>query len=230
MANQILIIDNNLDTCKEIKRNLTSATLDVYYCLTAQAGIKKLAEQRYQIVILSTSIPEMDGLTLIRMVRQLQNMPIVLIAMDGNMAEKIQALEAGADLYLKKLIDIEELFAYVHALLRRYADEPSRKKTRSYIFMPHNKLSSDMESQQARLAGELLHLTRQEFNTLAMMAEKPGRVFTFEQIFRKLWAADAYNGDKNSVQCHMKRLRKKLNGADFIESVRGVGYRMKQDE
>ena len=141
--NHVLVIDNDLETCKEIKYNL-----DCYYCLTEQEGIKRLLKQTCELVILNVSIPETDSLMI------------------------------------------------------------------------------PMEKRQAALDGKILNLAQREFNTLAMLAENPGQVFTFEQLYERLWA-DEYDGDKNSVQCQMKRLRKKLNGAEFIEAVRDVGYRMK---
>lgn len=226
MPNHVLVIDNDLNTCKEIKYNLDCDNIDVYYCLTAREGIKRLSGQSYELVILNTSIPEIDGLELLKAIRQFQSMPILLLSTSGDLNEKIQALYSGADAYLTKPLEPEELFAHIHALVRRYTGDLQHQNTRSYVLMPFHNLVIHMDKRQAFLEGQPLNLTRREFDTLALFAKHPEQVFTFEQLYEYLWA-DEYFNDKNSVKCHFKRLRKKLNGMDFIESVRDIGYRMK---
>lgn len=226
MPYHVLVIDNDLSTCKEIKYNLGCDNIDVYYCLTAQEGMKKIVQQNYELVILSVSIPEADGFELLRAIRQLQNVPILLLSTTGDLNEKIEALHSGADAYLTKPLEPEEVFAYIHALVRRYTSDLKHRNTRSYLLMPFDNLVIHMDKRQVLLDGQLLDLTRREFDTLALFARHPEQVFTFEQLYEYLWA-DAYEGDKNGVKYQIKRLRKKLGGADYIESVHGVGYRLK---
>lgn len=226
--NHVLVIDNDLVVCKEIKYNLDCENIDVYYCLTVREGIKRLSGQTYELVILNTSIPEIDGLELLKAIRQFQNMPILLLSASGDLSEKIEALHSGADAYLAKPLEPEELFAHIHALVRRYTDDLKHKNTRSYILMPFHNLTIHTDKRQAFLEGRRLDLTRREFDTLVLFAKHPEQVFTFEQLYEALWA-DEYINDKNSVKCHVKRLRKKLGGTDFIESVRDIGYRLKNN-
>lgn len=228
MPNYVLVIDNDIDTCKEVKYNLDCDHIDVCYCLTAQEGMKKLVEKNYDLVILNTSIPEADGLELLKTIRQLHNVPILLLSTAGNLNEKIEALYSGADAYLAKPLEPEELFAHIHALIRRYTRDLQHKNTRSYILVPYHNLTIHMDKRQVFLAGRPLELTRREFDTLTLFAKHPEQVFTFEQIYEHLWS-DSYEGDKNSVKYQIKRLRKKLAGADYIESVHGVGYRFRNE-
>lgn len=226
MANHALVIDNDIITCNEIKYNLDCDHIVVDYCLTAQEGIKKLLTQTWELVILNASIPETDGFKLLQTIRQLQNMPILLLSASGDLNEKIEALYSGADAYLAKPLEPEELFAHIHALVRRYTADLKNQNTRSYLFMPYHNLAIFVDKRQVLLDGKALDLTRREFDTLVLFAKHPEQVFTFEQIYEYLWA-DIYEGDKNGVKYQIKRLRKKLAGTDYIESVHGVGYRLK---
>lgn len=228
MLNHVLVIDNDIETCKEVKYNLDCDNIEVYYCLTAQEGMIKLANQKYELVILNTSIPEAEGLKLLKTVRQLHSMPILLLSASGDLDEKIKALYSGADAYLAKPLEPEELFAHIYALVRRYTNDLRHQNTRSYVLIPYHNLVIHMDKRQVFLDGQALGLTRREFDTLVLLAKHPGQVFTFEQLHEYLWS-DIYEGDKNGVKYQIKRLRKKLAGKDYIQSVHGVGYRLKSD-
>lgn len=225
MLNHVLVIDNDLDTYKTVKYNLDCDNIDVYYCLTVQDGLNKLANQTYDLVILNTSIPEAEGLKLLKAVRQLHSMPILLLSNYGHLNEKIEALYSGADAYLAKPLEPEELFAHIYALVRRYTNDLSYQNTRSYVLIPYHNLVIHMDKRQVFLDGQALDLTRREFDTLVLLAKHPGQVLTFQQLHEHLWS-DLYEGDKNSVKYQIKRLRKKLAGNNYIKSVHGIGFRL----
>lgn len=226
MKNRVLIIDHDKATCKEIKYSLASDTTDVYYCLTVQDGLTELARKDYELVILSISFPETDGMELLHTMRQLKAMPILLLSTSAALDDKVRAFKLGADDYLTKPFEIEECLARAYAMLRRFT-EPNSLKTRAYSFVAYNNLLIRQEGRQVLLCGTPLDLTRREYDLLCLFATHPGRVYTFEQLYEQLWP-DEYLDGKNSVVCQVRRLRKKLTGTDFIENVRDVGFRFKE--
>lgn len=225
MKNHVLIIDHDKATCKDIKYSLASDTTDAYYCLTVQDGLTELAKKDYELVILSISFPETDGMELLQTMRRLKTMPILLLSTSANLDDKVRAFQLGADDYLTKPFEIEECLARAYAMLRRYT-ELNTIKSRAYSIVAYNNLVIRPEGRQVLLCGKPLNLTRREFDLLCLLASHPGRVYTFEQLYEQLWP-DEYLNSKNTVVCQVQRLRKKLTGTDFIEAVREVGYRFK---
>lgn len=225
MKNRVLIIDHDKATCKDIKYSLASDTTDAYYCLTIQDGLAELAKKDYELVILSISFPETDGMELLQTMRRLKTMPILLLSTSAELDDKVRAFQLGADDYLTKPFKIEECLARAYAMLRRYT-ELNAIKSRAYSIVAYNNLVIRPEGRQVLLCGKPLNLTRREFDLLCLLASHPGRVYTFEQLYEQLWP-DEYLNSKNTVVCQVQRLRKKLTGTDFIEAVREVGYRFK---
>lgn len=227
MKNRVLIIDHDKATCKEIKYSLASDTMEAYYCLTLREGLTELTQKDYEAVILNISFPESDGMELLRTLRQLTPMPIMLLSTSADLADKVQAFQLGADDYLTKPFETEECLARVYAMLRRIT-VLNHVKTRAYAIVSYNDLVIKQENRQVFLCGKPLDLTRREYDLLCLFATHPGRVYTFEQIYEQLWP-DEYLDGKNSVVCQVRRLRKKLTGTDFIENVRDVGFRFKDN-
>lgn len=225
MKNRVLIIDYDISICKDIKYSLASNTTDAYYCLTVQEGLSELAKRDYELVILSISFPETDGMELLRTMRQLKSMPILLLSTSTELNDKVRAFRLGADDYLTKPFETEECLARAYAMLRRFT-ELNHTQTRAYSIVVYNDLVINQEGRQVLLSGNPLHLTRREYDILCLLAAHPGRVYTFEQLYELAWP-DEYLNAKNTVVCQVQRLRKKLTGTNFIEAVREVGYRFK---
>lgn len=178
------------------------------------------------MVILNISFPDIDGMTTLQAARRLQPVPIMALSDSADMAGKVRALHMGADDYLTKPFDMEELSARVHARLRR-CYELTPQAPRPYAISENNVLLIKPETRQALLNGRPLNLTYREYELLSLLVQHPERIFTFEQLYEQVWNG-LYMGSKNSVVCEVKRLRKKLGDADLIESVREVGYRFKK--
>lgn len=224
--NRVLIIDHDLQTCKDIKYNVDSETTEAYYTLTVREGLVELAGKDYDLVILNVCFPEMDGMELLKALRELRPMPILILSTSAALADKLQAFQTGADDYLTKPFETEECLARVYALLRRF-HELNSLKTRAYSVVAHGGLVIKRDTRQALLSGRPLELTYREYELLNLFISHTERVFTFEQLYEQVWA-EPYMGNKNSVVCEMKRLRKKLGDTDPIEAVREVGYRFKK--
>lgn len=224
--NRVLIIDHDLQTCKDIKYNVDSETTDAYYTLTVREGLAELASKEYDLVILNACFPENDGMELLKTLRDLKPMPILILSTSSALADKLEAFKVGADDYLTKPFETEECLARVYALLRRFCDL-NHLKTRAYSIVAHDDLIIKRHTRQALISGRPLELTYREYELLNLFMSHPERVFTFEQLYEQVWA-ELYMGNKNSVVCEMKRLRKKLGETDPIEAVREVGYRFKK--
>ena len=152
---------------------------------------------------------------------------ILILSTSSALADKLQAFKTGADDYLTKPFETEECLARVYALLRRF-HELNPLKTRAYSIVAHGDLMMKRDTRQALISGRPLELTYREYELLNLFMSHPERVFTFEQLYEQVWA-EPYMGNKNSVVCEMKRLRKKLGDTDPIEAVREVGYRFKKE-
>lgn len=224
--NRVLIIDHDLQTCKEIKYNLCSEMREAYYTLTVQEGLTELAKKDYELVILNICFPETDGMELLKTMRKLKPMPILLLSTSAALDDKVRAFQIGADDYLTKPFATEECLARAYALLRRFT-ELNPLHSRAYSIAAQGDLVIKPGKRQALLNGRPLRLTYREYELLSLFASHPERVFTFEQLYEQVWA-EPYIGSKNSVVCEVQRLRKKLGGTGLIENVREVGYRFKQ--
>lgn len=225
--NRVLIIDHDLQTCKDMKYNLKSETTEAYYTLNVQEGLAALAQQDYEIVICNVCFSETDGMEVLKTLRRMKPMPILLLSTSAALADKVQALETGADDYLAKPFETEECLARVYALLRRFT-ELNPLQSRAYSIAAQDGLVIKPESRQALLNGRLLRLTYREYELLSLLAGHPERVFTFEQLYEQVWA-EPYMDSKNSVVCEVQRLRKKLGDTGLIQNVREVGYRFKKE-
>lgn len=177
--------------------------------------------------ILNVCFPEMDDMEVLKTLRGLKPMPILILSTSSALADKLQAFKTGADDYLTKPFETEECLARVYALLRRF-HELNPLKTRAYSIVAHGDLMMKRDTRQALISGRPLELTYREYELLNLFMSHPERVFTFEQLYEQVWA-EPYMGNKNSVVCEMKRLRKKLGDTDPIEAVREVGYRFKKE-
>lgn len=225
--NRVLIIDHDLQTCKDIKYNLKSETTEAYYTLSVREGLMELAAKDYDLVILNACFPETDGMTLLKTLRRLKPMPILILSTSAALADKLEAFKTGADDYLIKPFETEECLARVYALLRRFC-ELNPLKTRAYSIVAYGDLVIKRDTRQVLISGWPLKLTYREYELLNLLLSHKDQVFTFEQLYEMVWA-EPYIDNKNSVVCEVKRLRKKLGGTDPIEAVREVGYRVKQD-
>lgn len=225
--NQVLIIDHDLQTCKDIKYNVDSVTTEAYYTLTVREGLAELAVQDYDLFILNACFPETDGMELLKTLRGLRIMPILILSTSAALADKLEAFDIGADDYLTKPFETEECLARVYALLRRF-HELNPLKTRAYSIVAHGGIVIKRDTRQAILSGRPLELTYREYELLGLFLDHKEQVFTFKQLYEMVWA-EPYMDNKNSVVCEMKRLRKKLGDTNPIENVREVGYRFKKD-
>lgn len=230
MKKKVLIIDNSLDICREIKYSLQSETTDVYYALSAKDGYEQFAKHQFCLVIMDIHLSETDGLSMLEMLRKMNPMPILVLSSKNSSEAKIEALKAGAAGYMEKPYALEECLAHAQSLIQLYADIGSISKRR-YTLAFGMDLVINPQHRQATLKGEPLNLTRKEFELLFCLAEHAGQVLSREQLYSYVWREDAHNVDE-VVKAHIKALRKKLTpvGKEYIRNVWGIGYQFSPDE
>lgn len=223
---KILIIDDDIAVCKQIKYNLQNETTEVYYAESVKDALLFLMKNNCCLIILEISLSEMDGAELIQSIRKRSTMPVLVLSYDGSICHMKKAFDSGADDFLVKPFITEECLLRAHALIRRYL-EINPNATRSYTIVEFDDLTINPEYRKVFLGGQEVSLTSKEFSILTLLVSNPDRVYTYEQIFEIVWK-DVYIGDKRRVIGHVHELRKKLDGADSIKSIRDVGYQFKE--
>lgn len=231
MKKKVLIIDDDLNTCKEIKYSLQSETTDAYYALSAADGFSQFAKHQFCLVIMDIQLSETDGLSLLEQFRKLKPMPILVLSAKNSREDRIGALRAGAVGYMEKPYELEECLAHAQSLIKLYSDIGS-VSNRRYTLAFGMDLVIDPELHKATLKGESLDLTRKEFDLLFCLAEHAGQVLSREQLYGYVWNQDIqYNVDE-LVKAHIKALRRKLTpaGKEYIKNVWGIGYRFSPED
>lgn len=212
-------------------RNLITTTLKAhrYKYITAATGENAILEASThgpQVIFLDLGLPDMDGIQIIKRVRTWSNMPIIVISARAEDADKIEALDAGADDYLVKPFSVEELLARLRVVQRRLNIEPVAKNDAVFS---NGDLKVDYAAGCAYMGDKELHLTPIEFKLLTILSQNVGKVLTHTFICNKIWGS-SWDNDIASLRVFMATLRKKLeaapNSPQFIQTHIGVGYRM----
>ena len=214
-------------------RNLMVTTLRThdYKYLTAADGAQTLmmaASHNPDVLFLDLGLPDMDGIDIIKQIRGWSNMPIIVISARSSDADKIEALDAGADDYLTKPFSVEELLARLRVTVRRLALISADSGAESGIYT-NGALTIDYSAGCASLRGEELRLTPIEYRLLCLLARNTGKVLTHTYITQKIWGR-SWDNDTASLRVFMATLRKKLesgpDSARYIQTHVGIGYRM----
>lgn len=231
MKKQVLIIDNDPNVCKEIKYALQNETTDAFYVTSMQLGFELFTKQHFCLVIMDINLSETDGVELLKVIRQTKPVSILVLSSKTDTHQRISALKAGANAYLQKPYELEECLAHAQSLMELYADLHTIE-SRCYTLAFGMDLVIDPVRHQATLRGELLNLTRKEFDLLFTLASHVGQVLSREQLYSLVWSeSNGYNVDE-LIKTHIKTLRRKLTpaGAEYIKNVWGIGYRFSPEE
>jgi len=231
LKKRVLIIDDDLNVCRQIKYALQSSTTDVYYAFSVAEGIKKFLEQEYCLVIMDISLSEVDGQRLLKIMREAKTIPILVLSSKSGQETKLSTYQAGANAYLEKPYELEECLAQAESLMELYVGLKS-PKDRCYTLAFGMDMMIDPERRRVTLKGQELNLTRKEFDLLFCLASHAGQVLSREQLYNQVWNNEkSYNVDE-AVKSHIKSLRKKLtvSDIDYIKNVWGIGYRFSDDD
>jgi DNA-binding response OmpR family regulator len=198
-------------------RGLEREGLDVERAATGEAA---LAAADYDIVLLDLGLPDIDGFEVCRRLRARSEVPIIVVTARGDEVDRVVGLELGADDYMVKPFGFRELLARIRAVTRRSQSRPDEQATSTVGL-----LTIDRRTRQVAIADDVVVLTPKEFDVLALLADQPGTVFARAHILEEVWDAHWY-GPTKTLDVHVAALRKKLGDPAWIETVRGVGFRL----
>lgn len=223
---RVLIVDDNPDIREVLG---TYAAKEGFEPITAKDGFEALDLFRKTspaVILLDVMMPGMDGFRVCERIRSESDVPIILITAKGEDYERVMGLDIGADDYIVKPFNANEVMARVRAVLRRMArvEQKEEKKILSI-----SNLTINIESYSVYVGAEKLPLTKKEVETMWILAENPSKVFTRDNLLDSLWGQD-YFGDSRTVDSHIKRLRAKLDKVDHpdweIKTIWGLGYKL----
>jgi two-component system KDP operon response regulator KdpE len=222
---RILVIDDEMAIRRFLRTSLGAEGFDVFEAATGQQGLLDAASQLPDLILLDLGLPDLDGVEVTRRLREWSQAPIIIISVRDREAEKIRALDVGADDYLTKPFGLGELLARIRAAMRRTA-EPDKEP----VFTA-GALVVDFGKRLVNLNGKELTLTPTEYGLLRVMASHQGRVLTHRQLLREVWGP-AYEQDTHLLRVHMSNLRQKLEQDParpaYIITEAGVGYRFRE--
>ena len=220
----ILVVDDEPGIQDFIRRNLELRSFKVSLASNGLEALAQFDQTKFVLVILDIMMPSLDGLEVCRRIRQKSTVPIVILTALGEEADKIAALNQGADDYLTKPFGVGELLARVRAVLRRshWSETPISVGTQRF-----GSLEIDFEQRQVWKEGELVKLSPTEFALLQELALHPGKIFTHEALLRRVWGAE-YRSEAEYLRVYIGRLRRKLE-EDPAKPVHlltepGIGY------
>lgn len=224
--NQILVIEDDRFLQRSIRQVLEMRGFTVRLGSTASEGFAAIAESAPDLLILDLGLPDEDGISLCKRIRQKWRFPIVILSSRSDLTDKVVGLEVGADDYLTKPFEAGELIARVRANLRRQEEYSAVPKMEEVLSV--GPLQMDLARRTVTVSDQAVHLTSLEFKLLYLLATNSGRVLERETLFEQVWGYDD-EFNSNSLEVFVYRLRSKLEkagGLKMIETVRGVGYRL----
>lgn len=219
---RILLVEDDPSVAASVVDGLVNASMDVEHVATGKEAISKALSENFELILLDLGLPDMDGQDVCRSVREKSSTPIIILSARSEEIDRVLALEFGADDYMVKPFGMRELVARIRAVVRRANSVDVTPPTATQDIGP---LSIDRRSQKVFVNGEDVYLTPKEFDLLAYLATDPGAVYRRNDIMSEVWDTNWY-GTTKTVDAHVAALRKKLGNQEWIEAVRGVGFRL----
>jgi DNA-binding response OmpR family regulator len=222
MKPKVLVVEDDRNILRLVTYNLAKADIDGVPAVTGEEGLQVLRQQKFDLVVLDIMLPGMDGFELCRTVKadsKLRHIPILMLTARGEEVDRVVGLELGADDYMVKPFSPREL---VLAILRRGKKEETADERPPLVF---KSLKIDFSRHEVLLGNKKVVLTLVEFNLLALLLERKGRVQTRERLLTDVWNLSA-DVSTRTIDTHIRRLRRKLGPVGkSIETIRGLGYR-----
>jgi len=225
---RILLVEDEPDIAEVLQYNLEKEGFQVELAGRGDAGLEAVRRESPDLILLDLMLPGLDGLEMTRLLKRdpaTSHLPIVMLTARSEEVDRIVGLELGADDYISKPFSPREVVLRVKAVLRRLQPEPAEGTASELLQV--GRIELDISGHQLRLGGKDVPLTATEFRLLRLLMERQGRVQTRGQLLSDVWGY-AEDIDSRTVDTHIRRLRRKLGSeADRIETVIGVGYRLR---
>ena len=224
---RVFIVEDERRIARFLQRELEHEGFETDIEMNGSRALERLMQENYDIVLLDIMLPDMDGLEICRRVRELSDIPIIMLTAKDEIDDKVKGLDVGADDYMTKPFAMEELLARIRNAMRKHT-------TVDQIPVDEKLQAKDLIMYPARyeviVGQESIQLTRKEFALLEYLLRNKRRVLTRDQILQQVWGYD-YNGDTNVVDVYIRYLRAKIDerfSTKYIYTVRGVGYVIKE--
>ena len=219
---KIMVADDDSNICELLRLYLEKEDMACHVAGDGLAGLEKFQQVQPDLVLLDIMLPGLDGWSVCRKIRETSKAPIIMLTAKGELEDKVNGLEMGADDYITKPFEAKEVVARVHAVLRRFGEEEQPEKRLTF-----DRLVVNLDSYELLVNGKRVDTPPKELELLYHLAAAPNRVFTRNQLLDEVWGFD-YFGDSRTVDVHIKRLREKLEGVSdqwSLKTVWGVGYK-----
>ena len=220
MSRKVLVVDDEKLIVKGLRFSLEQDGMEVDCAYDGEEALEKAKAGEYDIILLDLMLPKMDGLEVCQQIREFSNVPIIMLTAKGEDMDKILGLEYGADDYVTKPFGMMELVSRIRAVLRRTS---KKEEDDTYVL---GEIRMDRKKHEVTVAGEPVALTLKEYELLRKLMENQNIVLTRDKLLEEIWGYD-FDGETRTVDVHVRTLRQKLGQAgEYIETVRGVGYRI----
>ncbi len=218
---KILVVEDDKGISEYLIPELNHEGFETVVASTGRQGIEMFHKENPDLILLDVMLPELNGIEVLRRIREVSNVPIIMETARGESIDKVNGLNAGADDYIAKPFDIEELIARINAVLRRVNQVPkdtSVLKVRS--------LEMNLQSMSVKIEGKTLNFSKTEYFLLKLFIENAGKVLSRNEILDAIWGEEHFI-DENIVDVYIGYLRAKISDVtkeEYIKTVRGVGY------
>ena len=225
MRETILLVDDDSEFLGLARTCLQNAGYTVMTAEDGKIGLRRVFSGRPNLVVLDGNMPRMNGWEVCNLIRDMSNIPVIMVTVNGETSDRLRGFDVGADDYMTKPIDFSELLARIGAVLRRCSIEMQDEVSESFHY---GEVEVDWKGHQVYVRGELVKLSPTEFKLLSCLMKNGGWIVTHEQLLQKVWGPN-YIGDKSFVKLYVRYLRQKIEedprNPRLILTERGVGYR-----
>lgn len=229
MSEKILIVDDEHEIADLVALYLENENFEVYKFYNPLEALACIEREPVDLAILDVMMPEVDGLTLCRKIREKYNYPVIMLTAKGEETDKITGLTLGADDYITKPFLPLELVARVKAQLRRYKRYNTGSEAENEVLV-HSGLVLNISTHECTLNERPLSLTPTEFAILRILCQKKGSVVSAEELFHEIWGDEYYSKGNNTITVHIRHLREKMGDSfekpKYIKTVWGCGYKI----
>lgn len=221
---RVLLVEDDQHLGKLLLDGLSREGYEVDWVRDGYSAVNRILEEDYDLVLLDIMLPKMDGIKVCKRIREIKDIPIIMLTAKGQIEDKVEGLSAGADDYITKPFSFKELLARIGAVLRRYKKEgPDTLKV--------GELELKLKSFEVYYRGKKIPMTQREFKLLRLLAERVNTAVSREEIYSKVWGY-SYGEASNVVDVYIKNIRTKLEDKEhkLIKTVRGYGYMMVEED
>ncbi len=228
----ILVCDDDKEIVKAIAIYLTKEGYNVFKAYDGNECLEILQKNKVQLVILDIMMPKKDGIETINEIRKKYSIPVIMLSAKSEDEDKIKGLDMGADDYVTKPFNPQELIARVNSLLRRYTKLGSAVEAEEENIFRVGDLEIDDNLKQVKINEQEIKLTPTEYKILKFLTENKGKVYSINQIYENIWAEDCY-GAENIIAVHIRHIREKIEinpkEPKYLKVIWGVGYKIEKD-